>query len=312
MAHRGIETFLAVARQKTLKAAAVELHLAQSTISKRLQLLEEEYGVVLFDRAKGGKEVILTPNGERFVTIVERMLALTYEAKRMGAERQRLHVSLGAVASMNSIIFPALYSRLLEYEPHLSVAITTLHSDEMYGEIDTRQIDIAFPLLERTYSNVTVRRCFSEPMLGVRLADGSNAGGRIVSIESLDPGLELYFPWTPAYQIWHCECCPSGVTRILVDDPHLLFNLLQRPDQWAIVPLSVARHFHKPGKYDLFRLEPAPPDRVCFQLTHKSPRPHAREAVTLVEKHLNKVLAAEFGPNRDARNMGDFFAEVKP
>ena len=46
--------FLAVARTGTLSAAARELGVAQTTVGRRLEVLEETLGARLFDRTKGG------------------------------------------------------------------------------------------------------------------------------------------------------------------------------------------------------------------------------------------------------------------
>ncbi len=44
MNFHSIETFLAVARTKTISGAAADLHLAQTTVSQRIKILEEEFG----------------------------------------------------------------------------------------------------------------------------------------------------------------------------------------------------------------------------------------------------------------------------
>ncbi len=301
MLQRNIETFLAVARLKTLKAAAAKLHLAQSTVSKRLQLLEQECGIALFDRWKGGREVTLTPAGENFLSVAGRLLDLFYEARRTSAERQCLAFSLGTVTSMNAVFLPRLYARLLDGEPDLAVTIETLHSDEMYDAIDTRRIDMGLALMERPHSSVQVRRCFSEPMFGLRLAGDAPHPGETVRLADLDPVQNVGFPWTPLYLIWHYEHFPARSSRITVDDPHLFHHLLRGAERWTIAPLSVARSFAATGAYHMFRLDPEPPDRVCFMLTHKYPRARSEEALAIVERHLRVVLEEEFGPDLNGR-----------
>lgn len=295
MAHRKMETFLTVARVKTLKAAAGILHLAQSTVSKRLQLLEQEYGIILFDRGKGGKEATLTPDGERFVGIAERFLDLAHEAKKLGAQQARLRFSIAAAASMNAIIFPQLYSRLLESEPRMRLSVTTLRPAEMYDEVDARRSDVAFSFLERAHSNVSVRPCFSEPMLVVSFSGEEGAEMETVALDSLDPEREVCFPWTPAHQVWRSARRPTGPPRMAVDDPHLLAALLRRQNLWALAPLSAALHFQRQGGCRLFRLLPDPPERICYELTHKNPRSQVSEALATVRRHMRAVLTQEFG-----------------
>jgi DNA-binding transcriptional LysR family regulator len=58
-------TFLAVAAAGNFVGAARRLHVTQSTVSARIQTLENQLGVVLFRRGRGGAE--LTPAGQRFL-----------------------------------------------------------------------------------------------------------------------------------------------------------------------------------------------------------------------------------------------------
>ena len=56
-----LQTFLTVAQAKSFSRAADTLHLTQPAISKRIQRLEADFGVSLFDRV--GKQIHLTAAG---------------------------------------------------------------------------------------------------------------------------------------------------------------------------------------------------------------------------------------------------------
>jgi len=64
-----IATFVEVARQRSLSAAARTLGLPKSTVSRRLARLEEELQNKLLER--DARKVVLTPAGRRFFTSVE-------------------------------------------------------------------------------------------------------------------------------------------------------------------------------------------------------------------------------------------------
>lgn len=300
MLPKGIETFLAVARLKTLKAASEELHLAQSTVSKRIQMLEQEYGVTLFEREKGGKEANLTIEGAKFVGIAERMLDLLHEARRFSEEQEHHALSMGAVSSMFATFMPHLITRLIERVPSMHITTVTLHSAEMYDEVEKRNIDVGFSLMQRAHPNVTATQCFAEPMLLMRPAPkGASASGGAVHLKDLDFTREICFPWTPHYQGRHAHTALSETSRVIVDDPTLLVSLLRDPEQWAFIPLSSARHYAVSGGFRFFRPVPEPPKRVCYMLTHKQPRSKAAEALALLREHLDHVLNKEFGQRRD-------------
>lgn len=74
-----ISIFSRVAAVQNLTAVGNALGLTPGTISKRLQALEDELGVRLFDRTT--RSIRITPEGEHFLTHVERILA-EFEAAR--------------------------------------------------------------------------------------------------------------------------------------------------------------------------------------------------------------------------------------
>ena len=67
-----IKYFRAVARSENFRAAAEELYISQPSLSRSIDSLEEELGVVLFERA--GRGVVLTRSGRLFLEYAERIL----------------------------------------------------------------------------------------------------------------------------------------------------------------------------------------------------------------------------------------------
>lgn len=70
--------FEAAARLLSFTAAAAELHLTQSAVSRQVQQLEEQLGVKLFERRT--RALLLTGPGERYYREVSKALALLREA----------------------------------------------------------------------------------------------------------------------------------------------------------------------------------------------------------------------------------------
>lgn len=60
-----LETFITVARLQSFSEAAEKLHITQPAISKRIQLLEQELGVTLFDRIN--RRIQLTDSGRKLI-----------------------------------------------------------------------------------------------------------------------------------------------------------------------------------------------------------------------------------------------------
>lgn len=68
-----LRTFLELNRTRHFGRAAEALFVTQAAVSSRLKSLEEQLGVVLFDRSK--REIRLTPEGGRLVRHAERLIS---------------------------------------------------------------------------------------------------------------------------------------------------------------------------------------------------------------------------------------------
>jgi len=69
-----LEVFIQVAEKSSFSKASVNLFLSQSTVSTHISNLEKQFGQKLFDRL--GKEVVLTPFGEKLYPWAKEMLVL--------------------------------------------------------------------------------------------------------------------------------------------------------------------------------------------------------------------------------------------
>jgi DNA-binding transcriptional LysR family regulator len=84
-----LETFLAVAQERSFSRAAQRLHRTQSAISQTISKLEEELGETLFDRSS--RDGTLTDAGKLLVEYAEELLNLRSEAHDALAELRQLH-----------------------------------------------------------------------------------------------------------------------------------------------------------------------------------------------------------------------------
>ncbi|MCE5265898.1 MAG: LysR family transcriptional regulator [Deltaproteobacteria bacterium] len=297
MNHFVMNTFLALVRTQSASRTAEELNVAQSTVSKRVKLLEEEIGAVLFDRGKGNKTFTLTAAGEALVDVAERWLALWQEMQSLQSVSPKFSLSIGALDSLNYAFFPPLYQALSRHRPKINLKVVTSHSPELYDLIERREVDIAFSLLRREHPNILVEECFREPMVGLQMKPPGDAKSKWVHPCDLNPGDELFLSGGPNYQMWHDQWWdPFSSDRIRLDTSQLIFSFFFTPRQWAIVPLSVASKAEKTGHYSIFRFSEPPPDRICYQLRHRYPRASTAASIAVLDGYL-KSLIAEVNPS---------------
>lgn len=71
-----LQIFVDLSQTLSFSQTARNLHLSQSTVSKRIKDLETALQVVLIERGQGMKSLRLTLAGENFLTIANEMLSL--------------------------------------------------------------------------------------------------------------------------------------------------------------------------------------------------------------------------------------------
>jgi len=286
----GIETFLAVVRSQSLSKAAGELNLAQTTVSQRLKVLEQELGITLIERGKGIKQIRLTLSGEEFYKLAEQWSSIWREAKILQAQGPKLSLVVGSVDSLNNFVLPQVYRTLNKHYPPIKLEICTSHSIDLYAEVEKRHVHVAFVLRELVHPNVHVTKCFTTPMVVLRPAITGEQESKLVPPSELDPNHELFMPWGQGFQTWHEHWWdPLSPSRIRLDSTHLLLNLLQDPIQWAIVPMWVAEAALKSGNYFIYRLTDPPPDYICYKITHKNPTSLTLRALEIFDQYFLSV-----------------------
>jgi DNA-binding transcriptional LysR family regulator len=287
----GIEAFMAIVRTRSLSQAADSIHLTQATISHRLKTLENELGATLIERHRGERTISLTPFGEDFVSLAERLDTLLQELDQLAAGNSRLALTVGAVDSVNVYILPPLYRALTNHKPGVTLEVRTHQSWELYKLVENREIDVGFTLREMYVHNVAVDPLFSEKMTVIRLAAPENQPNQVISPAELDPAGELYLNYGLNFQTWHDRhwdpFCPDRVT---VDTVGVKLRLFTHPKQWTIVPFSVANQFLASGRFITQQLKEPPPDRICYLISHRIKRASTIQALEILKAYAHSLI----------------------
>jgi DNA-binding transcriptional LysR family regulator len=131
--------FLVTAEEGSLSAAARALGLAQPTLGRQVDALEEELGVVLFERV--GRGLTLTPNG---LELLGHVRAMGEAANRMSlaAAGQSQSVEGKVVIAASDVyaafLLPPILAKLRQAQPGIEVEIvvSTKASDLLRREAD--------------------------------------------------------------------------------------------------------------------------------------------------------------------------------
>ncbi|WP_248798154.1 LysR family transcriptional regulator [Pseudomonas sp. MWU13-2105] len=138
-----ITYFMAVAEQRSFQKAANNLHISQPSISAQIKLLEEEIGVLLFERRFDG--VTLTPEGRDFLGHAKNVQAAFQGAKQaMQHLRSAEHgsVAVGLPGSLTSLLAVPLIRAVKRELPNVKMRIVSGLSGHLREWLITGEIDL--------------------------------------------------------------------------------------------------------------------------------------------------------------------------
>jgi DNA-binding transcriptional LysR family regulator len=134
-----------VAKEQNFTRAAEKLHIAQPPLSRQIQQLEEELGVVLFER--GSRPVRLTEAGRvlfnQVVHVLESVDGIKGMAQRLrDAERPRLGVGLARSTLYGKM--PDVIRRYRAARPRVELVLLALTTPEQVVALKEGRIDVGF------------------------------------------------------------------------------------------------------------------------------------------------------------------------
>ncbi len=165
---RQLRYFLDLVETQHLTRSADRLFVTQSTISHALKLLEDELGVLLFDRL--GRNLRLSRSGRSFSTYAARAIQ-ELEAGRMAmadlSNMQAGCVKVGVIPTFLSSLIPQVVAEFTSLYPRVDVVIEDLRADMIEKKLLDGELDIGLAFHPATQPEINSENLFSERMLAV-------------------------------------------------------------------------------------------------------------------------------------------------
>jgi DNA-binding transcriptional LysR family regulator len=153
--------FLVTAEEGSLSAAARALGMTQPTVGRQVSALEQELGVVLFERVGRGLE--LTPSGLELVSHVRDMgKAATRVSLAASGRSQTIEGSICITASEihAAFLLPPIIVKLRQLAPGIDIEIIASNSASDLGR---READIAIRSFRPTQAELIARKIKDVP-----------------------------------------------------------------------------------------------------------------------------------------------------
>ena len=141
-----LETFLKIAETRSFTAAANLLGYAQSTVTTQIRQLEEELGCLLFERL--GKNVVLTPAGERLTAYAEKIMQTEREI-RLEVPATEEPAGVLKLGVSESLCYNRLPQVLLAYKqrcPEMDIQLSFVMHDTFPALLKKGSLDVVYSL----------------------------------------------------------------------------------------------------------------------------------------------------------------------
>lgn len=163
---RHLRYFIAVAEELSFSRAAQRLHMAQPPLSNQIKQLEEELGVLLFERTSRGVRV--TEAGELLLEEARRVFLQVDQTvrivRRVGhGEVGRL--TLGFVPSSSNEMLPPILRAFSDRFPEVELFLREMRPDLIVQRLYDKQIDVGFLYLPLDDPSLNVECVSREPLV---------------------------------------------------------------------------------------------------------------------------------------------------
>jgi DNA-binding transcriptional LysR family regulator len=153
-----IEAFAYAVHFNSFNKAADALFLSQPSITARIQSLERELDVKLFQRE--GRNFSLTENGKQFLPYAQQILQSYKKGKQhLRRNQTTLHeLRIGCTAAVSAYIIPEILPRLKQKYPGMQIKLVTASTETILEKVLQKEIDLG---LVRTFWNCAGKRPWS-------------------------------------------------------------------------------------------------------------------------------------------------------
>lgn len=160
---RQLEYVVTVQRLGRFGLAAELLNVSQPSLSAQIAAVEEELGIRIFERSRGGVQI--TSKGEEFVQRAQKILAELQDLRRAMANDLPFagRLRLGVLPSIGPYLLPQVVKWIHQQQPELRIAVREENTRDLELGLKARRFDAIISTPE-DHPNTLQRRLFNESL----------------------------------------------------------------------------------------------------------------------------------------------------
>ncbi|MES3022297.1 MAG: hydrogen peroxide-inducible genes activator [Pseudomonadota bacterium] len=205
-----LKYIVAVAREKHFGHAAEACFVAQPTLSVAIKKLEDELGVLLFER--GGAEVSVTPLGAQIIAQAERVLEQTAAIKELAKQNKDPlagPLRLGVIYTIGPYLLPPLVKRVIDQVPQMPLILQENFTVRLLELLRQGELDAAIMALPLPEHGMSMEPLYDEPFVVAMPKQHAWAKRKAVSAQDLKSETMLLLGAGHCFRDQVLEVCPE-------------------------------------------------------------------------------------------------------
>lgn len=183
-----LQYVLAIAEHRNFTIAAEHCHVTQPTLSMQIQKIEEELGVLIFDRNK--KPLQLTEVGEK---IVAQSKSIIHEADRMSDIVDQFkgfiggEFRLGIIPTVMPTLLPMFLKSFSQKHAKVNLLIEELNTEELLDRLKNGHLDAAIAATPLKENKIKEMPLYYEPFVAYIPESNNLFEKDFIDVEDLNP-----------------------------------------------------------------------------------------------------------------------------
>ena len=201
---------VAVSREKNFRRAAEKSFVSQPALSLAVKKLEEELGVLLFERSHS--QITVTPIGEQIVEQAIRTLeeaARIREIARQGNDQLIGKIKLGVIYSAGPYLLPQIIPTLRVTAPEMPLDVEENLTATLEGQLRSGMLDAAIIALPFDVPGINVQPLYDESFVVAVPVSHPWAGRESIHAEELSDEKVLLLNSGHCFSNQVLQACPS-------------------------------------------------------------------------------------------------------
>lgn len=205
-----LKYIVAVAREKHFGHAAEACFVAQPTLSVAIKKLEDELGVVIFER--GGAEISVTPIGAQIVAQAERVLEQTAAIREIAKQNKDPlagPMRLGIIYTVAPYLLPQLVRVMIDRVPQMPLILQENLTARLIEQLRQGELDAAIMALPFAGSGLMMQPMYDEPFVVALPESHAWAKRKAISSDDLKSETMLLLGSGHCFRDQVLEVCPE-------------------------------------------------------------------------------------------------------